>query len=451
MKKFTPIVGLEVHIELSTKSKMFCSCSPEHFGQKANTLLCPVCLGLPGALPFANREAILSTIKFGLAFGCKINNFSKFDRKHYYYPDLPKGYQITQYDLPLCAKGEYHLAGGTIHIRRVHLEEDTAKLQHQTVDGKKVTFIDFNRSGVPLMELVTEPDFRNGKDVVSFLKEVQLTARYLEISNADMEKGSMRLEANISLADSEHLGGGRMDSHEVDLPNYKVELKNINSFAFLQKAIEAEIARQAEILSKGSKVIQETRGYNESTGKTFSQRLKEEAQDYRYFPEPDIPPLRFTNKEIADIKLSMKETPLAIRARLGEKYKLRQDYVEVLTADRERVIYFEKAVELGKKYNISASQLADVMVNKKLDEQFTEPAELITKLVKISSVSYAPEKDIITAIEKVIEENSKAVRDYQQGKGQVLGFLIGRVQKLLKGKGKTEEIINLLKESINRN
>lgn len=440
MKNLTPIIGLEVHIELSTKSKMFCSCPPEHFGKKANTLLCPICLGLPGALPFANREAIQSTIKFGLAFGCKINDFSKFDRKHYFYPDLPKGYQITQYELPLCAKGEYHLVGGTINIRRVHLEEDTAKLQHQAVDGKKVTLIDFNRSGVPLMELVTEPDFRNGKDVVSFLKEVQLTARYLEIANADMEKGSMRLEANISLQ-SAHLVGGT-------IPNYKVELKNINSFAFLQKAIKAELTRQEEIILKGDRVIQETRGYNESTGKTFSQRVKEEAQDYRYFPEPDIPPMRFTDKEIEDIKLSMKEIPSVLRKRLLNLYKLREDYIEVLIANKERVIYFENAVKLGDKYNISSNQIADVMVNKKLDTLFTEPSELITKLVKISSTTCASEKDMIIAVEKVIEENSKAVRDYQQGKGQVIGFLIGQVRKLLKGKGEAEKIKKWLIDKI---
>ncbi|MFH1864089.1 MAG: Asp-tRNA(Asn)/Glu-tRNA(Gln) amidotransferase subunit GatB [bacterium] len=445
LKKYKVIIGLEVHIELSTKSKMFCSCPSDHFVKKANTLVCPICLGFPGALPFANREAILSTIKFGLAFGCKINKLSKFDRKHYFYPDLPKGYQISQYDKPLCTSGTWKniKTNKSIRIRRVHLEEDTAKLQHQKIDGKNTTLIDFNRSGVPLMELVTEPDFGNGKDVAVFLKEAQLTARYLDISNADMEKGSMRLEANISLQ-SAHLVGGT-------IPDYKVELKNINSFAFLLKAIDAEIARQEKILSKGGRVIQETRGYNESTGKTFSQRIKEEAQDYRYFPEPDIPPMRFTDIEIDDIKKSMKEIPSLIRKKLSETYGLREDYIEVLIGEPKRIAYFEKAIEIGKKYNISPKTLADVMVNRKMDNIYDEPIDMIKKILEIMKKDYTKKDDMVNAINDVLKDNSKAVKDYQQGKGQVIGFLIGQVQKKLKGKGKTEEIINLIKEKINKN
>lgn len=450
--KYKVIIGLEVHIELSTKSKMFCSCPSDHFAKKANTLVCPICLGFPGALPFANREAILSTIKFGLAFGCKINNLSKFDRKHYFYPDLPKGYQISQYDLPLCGEGKFqilprggvapavHLAGGTIRIRRVHLEEDTAKLQHQKIDGKNATLIDFNRSGVPLMELVTEPDFGNGKDVAVFLKEAQLTARYLDISNADMEKGSMRLEANISLAPMGHLAGDRMDSHEVDLPNYKVELKNINSFAFLQRAIEAEITRQEKILSKGGRVIQETRGYNEITGKTFSQRIKEGAQDYRYFPEPDIPPMRFTDKEIDDIKKSMKDTPSLTRKKLNETYDLREDYIEVLIGEPKRIAYFEKAVEIGKKYNISSKTLAEVMVNRKMDNIYDEPIDMIKKILEITKKDYTKKDDMVNTINDVLKENKKAVEDYKKGKREVIGYLIGLVQKKLKGKGSVKFI-----------
>jgi len=396
--------------------------------------VCPVCLGLPGALPFTNRDAVNCVIKFGLAFGSEINLFSKFDRKHYFYPDLPKSYQISQYDLPLCVGGNFE----DKRIRRVHLEEDTGKLVHETVDGVKSSLIDFNRSSVPLMEMVTEPDFHDTDSIIEFLKEAQLIARYLGISNADMEKGSMRLEANISL------------SPDGNLPNYKVELKNINSFRFLEKAIKAEIVRQEEILSEGGKVDNETRGYDEVKQTTYSQRGKEDAKDYRYFPEPDLPPMKFSKDEISKIKNEIPELPNEKRKKFETDYQLLPDFIEILVSDKNRADYFETAVKLGQGSSLSAKMIADVMINKKLDLEYPEPAGLVKKILKITHVEYSGQGDTDFAISQVLEENQKAVADFKNGNGNVIGFLIGMVQKKLKGKGDGKKIMENLRKELEK-
>ncbi|KKQ75935.1 MAG: Aspartyl/glutamyl-tRNA(Asn/Gln) amidotransferase subunit B [Candidatus Woesebacteria bacterium GW2011_GWB1_38_5b] len=439
--KFSPVIGLEVHIELSTKSKMFCACPASHFGVKPNTHVCPVCMGLPGALPFANREAIDSTVKFGLAFGCTIALVSKFDRKNYFYPDLPKGYQISQYDLPFCTNGEWLMTNGQrINITRIHLEEDTGKLVHTTLNNKKVSLVDYNRSGVPLMELVTEPDFDSAEQVDEFLKDIQLTARYLGISNADMEKGSMRLEANISVAvtHSTTLRAGSL------LPDYKVELKNINSFKFVQKAIQFEIDRQIQILESVEVPDQETRGYNENTGKTFTQRSKEEAHDYRYFPEPDIPPIRLEN-----IHFELPELPNQKRERY-KSFGLTSHYIEVLVSDIKRAEYFEQAVDLAKEHQITVKDLAGIMVNQNLDKDYPEPAGLVRKLIELTKKEFASDSQVQTAIQETISEHTRAVQDYKAGNNNVIGFLIGQVQKKLEGRGEPKLIQSLLMKNFQK-
>ena len=303
---YDTIIGLEIHAELKTKSKMFCSCNNDAQGKEPNTTVCPICMAHPGTLPVPNKQAIEWTILIGLALNCKINELSKFDRKNYFYPDLPKGYQISQYDLPIAYDGFLEVDDKPVLITRIHLEEDTGKLIHPV--GKKHSLVDYNRAGTPLVELVTEPVISDAKTAKKFAQSYQQILRFLNISNADMEKGELRCEANISVQEKnkwKYTNGQILPVGKYKL-NPKVELKNINSFKYLEKAIDYEVKRQIKALKDGEKLVQETRGWNNDKGITFSQRVKETSADYRYFPEPDIPPLKITREWIDEIKRQIK-------------------------------------------------------------------------------------------------------------------------------------------------
>ena len=432
--KYKTIIGLEIHIEPNTKSKMFCSCSQNHFGAKPNSQTCPICLGLPGALPIANKEAINKTIKLGLALGSKISETSRFYRKHYFYPDLPKSFQTSQKDNPFCVGGK--LLG--FKIDHIHLEEDAGKLIHQ--DGNSL--IDFNRSGCALIEMVTEPVFHSVADVLKFTKELQLIAKYLDISSADMEKGTMRLEANISLQKLEDSKNQKIQK----LPDYKVELKNINSFKFLEKAINAEVERQTLALDSGEKLVQETRGYDEKTKTTFSQRVKADSHDYRYFPEADLAPITTSEKDIEILRYKVIELPEQKRNRFEDQYKLSKDYIEILVSDLDRANYFEACIKLAPE---AGNQIANLMINKNLDRDFPEPAGLVAKLYALSNKEYAKDDEIQYAVNTVLVENPDVVTSYKNGKGQVIGFLIGQVQKKLNGKGDPKLINSELLQRLN--
>lgn len=435
---FQPVIGLEVHVELATKSKMFCGCSAEHFGIEPNTHTCPVCLALPGALPFPNKKAIEWTIMLGLALNCEINSQSKFDRKNYFYPDLAKGYQISQYDQPIAMHGVLKLKiknsksqideEKKIRIRRVHLEEDTGKLQHTVLDGEEVVLVDFNRSGVPLVEIVTEPDFRSIEEVDTYLKKIQQIIRYLGISNADMEKGSMRLEPSISIScelTTDHL--------QLKLPPYRVELKNINSFRFARKALEYEIKRQITAMEKGEKLSQETRGWDDVKSITYAQRGKEEAHDYRYFPEPDIPPMEFTKLQIANAKSQIPELPDMKVTRFMSEYGLSDYDATILCETKELGDYFEQAVLDGKSYNMIPKAIANWLINKKFDWVNSAPSEIVAKIVEQTQTQSIPESDLNAIVTGVLERNKKAVEDLKKGKTNTINFLIGLVLKDHKG------------------
>lgn len=454
--EYKTIVGMEIHVELKTNSKMFCGCKNDPFhAENPNIHICPVCLGLPGGIPVPNKKAIEWTIMLGLAVGCEIQLFSKFDRKNYFYPDLAKGYQISQYDQPFCRNGRITFQvkdertkktyEKTVRIHRIHLEEDTGKLQHATVDAKKVTLVDFNRSGVPLVEIVTEPDINSGDEAKAFLKALHQIIKYLNISDADMDKGSMRLEPNISIVpESSFKTTHDGFIEQTCLPNYKVEVKNINSFNFVKKAIEFETKRHQEILERNEIPVQETRGWNEDKGLTFSQRRKEDADDYRYFPDPDIPPIRFTQKQIEEMKKAIPELPNAKKVRFMKNFGLLEQEAYLLTDVSEMASYFESVVELGKIQKLSPKVIANWIINKKVNSENIEPKQLVEAILKATTVEDIPEEEIITAITKVLSEQPKAVTDYNSGKTGVVMFLLGMTIKELKGKGDKGKIQQLL-------
>jgi aspartyl-tRNA(Asn)/glutamyl-tRNA(Gln) amidotransferase subunit B len=429
------ICGLEVHAELKTNSKMFCGCKNDPFGaSQPNIYTCPVCLGLPGALPVANKKAIEWTIKLGLALNCKINLFSKFDRKHYFYPDLPKAYQISQYDLPFCEHGFVETSEGRVRIRRIHLEEDTGKLLHKTINGEKVSLIDFNRSSVPLIEIVTEPDIHTASQAKEYAKKLRQILRYLDIANCDMEQGGMRLEANISLADSSD-----------KLPNYKVEVKNINSFRFMEQAIAYEIVRQAEILDKSQTPAQETRGWDMQKQVTYSQRVKEEAEDYRYFPDPDLPPIEFTQVQIETMRKQLPELPDMIAQRWKQDFNVEQKNSTYFLETQLDAEWADRVFTNAKHNNLEPNNVANLIINKKVTVAQTTPvAEVIEKILAATQTDQLDPNLVKEAIDSIKNEFPTEWQRYQAGDKKLLGFFIGQLKKKINQPLDPKQIIELL-------
>jgi aspartyl-tRNA(Asn)/glutamyl-tRNA(Gln) amidotransferase subunit B len=440
--KYNLICGMEVHAELKTNSKMFCGCKNDPFGaEKPNTHTCPVCLGMPGGIPVANKKAIEWTVKLGLALNCKINLFSKFDRKNYFYPDLPKAYQISQYDIPFCYEGVIKTSYGPIRITRIHLEEDTGKLLHKEVKGEKVSLIDFNRSSVPLIEIVTEPDIKSPEQAKEYGKALRDIIRYLGIGDCDMEQGGMRLEANISLR----------KEGETGLPNYKTEVKNINSFRFAEQAIKFEMERQEELLEEGETPPQETRGWDAKKSVTFSQRTKEDAEDYRYFPDPDLPPIRFTNKQIEQIRSELPELPTALTSRWKEQYRVEARFSELLFNSPEEAKWIEDIFTMSEKDGLKANKIANAMANKKIKFKASDkPSEVLANYKKANTTDDISDEEFISVIKTVIENNSDAVEKYKAGQTQLLNFFFGQTMKALGKKVDANQLRKLIEQELSK-
>ncbi len=510
--KYKPVIGLEIHAELKTKTKMFCDSLNDPDEKHPNINICPICVGHPGTIPVTNYEAVKKVIMAGLALNCKISEDTFFERKNYFYPDLPKGYQITQYQKPLCEGGHLDVAGKKFRITRIHLEEDAGRLQHSSTGGAEgYSLVDYNRAGVPLMELVTEPDFETGLEVKKFAEELQLILRYLGVSDADMEKGLMRVEVNISLMDDDGPpspeGFGR-----VRKLGTKVEIKNLNSIKAASDCVDYEIKRQTGLLDAGEKVVQETRGWDDSKKATISQRSKEEAHDYRYFPEPDLPPLKFTLAQIEAIKDGLLELPSQRRTRFA-MYGLTADQVEIFTVARHLGDYYEHVAtelnssakdfhvkkglrgefssepHLGKRlHELSANyiitefpvlmsatsfEIDDLEGFKISPEAFAELMVLIfhkelsstgakAVLKEMAETGLHPEQimkdkdlgqtsnseELELLVDKVISNNSQAIIDYKNGKEASLKFLIGMVMRESKSKANPQVVEEILKERL---
>jgi aspartyl-tRNA(Asn)/glutamyl-tRNA(Gln) amidotransferase subunit B len=476
--EYEPIIGLEVHAQLLTQSKIFCGCSTA-FGEDPNTLTCPVCTGQPGSLPVMNRKAVEFAIKLGLATSCRIAPYSLFARKNYFYPDLPKGYQISMYEFPLAEDGFIEIINQgqkkRIKIIRIHLEEDAGKLKHgETPETASFSFVDFNRTGVPLVEIVSSPDIRSPQEAGDYLRKLRAILQYLEISTGNMEEGSFRCDANVSVRPKGQKEFGT-----------RTELKNMNSFRHVERALEYEIKRQIGALEEGEVVVQETRLWDTSQGITISMRGKEEAHDYRYFPDPDLVPLRIEEPWIEEIRKSLPELPDKKKERFMRDYGIPEYDAEILTSTKAMASYYEECVRrFPEPKTVSNWMMGDLLRELKRDEKDIEqslltPAHLAemlsmikegtisgkiakdvfeemyrtgerpSKIVKDKGwVQILDEAEIIKAIEKVMKANLKQVEDYQKGKDKIFGFFVGEVMKEMKGKGNPKLVNELLKKML---
>ncbi len=475
--KYEAVIGLEIHSELKTNTKIFCSCATS-FGAEQNTHVCPVCLGLPGVLPVVNKRVVEFAIKAGLALNCTINKFSKFDRKNYYYPDLPKNFQTSQFDLPIAEHGyvDIEVEGETkrIRITRIHMEEDAGKLVHSgtTIKDSSSSNVDYNRTGVPLIEIVSEPDMHTPQEARAYMEKIKSILQYIDVSNCKMEEGNLRADVNVSLrpVGTEKLGT-------------KVEMKNLNSFKVIEDALDYEIERQTEVLDEGGVLVQETRTWDDGRGITLSMRSKEKAQDYRYMPEPDLVPIVTTDEQIEEFKKNLPELPDARKARLINQFGLPAYDAEILTATRSMAEYFDAAVnagadaklasnwimgELSKHLNaneltieqtpVSAENLAKLIaligkgtisskIAKQVFEEMWSSGDDPDKIVKEKGlVQITDTKAIEAIVDTAIAENPKAVADFPKS----MGFLIGQVMKASKGKANPGVVNKLIKEKLSK-